>query len=262
MKWPAGILCGSTLVHIWLFNIASVAVWAHLVFCCGASPQYIPSNHYITYTCVSTVFPPPFNEFYHFGCKNIIDFHPGHFCPVWNKKTNKQTNQKKQYTGWRTNKCFTGGVSAVAPVDVFQQDCHKINNANLSAQRDRWPQVLGVCVCVLSLSFQLRTVSLLYDDEQRLQPLENALLLLLLLGFLVMTSYLGIITWLLKVLFFFAPPLSMLMCSRAPQGAQPAWGNAPAFCGAELKGFTLHHFKPHFQPLHCCLHAAGERNIH
>lgn len=89
-------------------------------------------------------FSTPFNEFYHFCCKNVIDFHPGHFCPVWNKKTNKQ---KKQYTGWRTNKCFTGGVSAVAPVDAFQQDCHKINNPNLSAQRNRWPQVLGVCVC-------------------------------------------------------------------------------------------------------------------
>lgn len=75
------------------------------------------------------------------------------------------------------------------------------------------------CVCVLSLSFQLRTVSLVYDDEQRLQPLENALLLLLLFGFLVMTSYLGIITWLLKVLFFCPSPLhaDVLPCtSRGP----------------------------------------------
>lgn len=56
MKWPAGILCDSTLVNIWLFNIASVVVWAHLIFCCGASPEYIPSNHYITYTRVSTFF--------------------------------------------------------------------------------------------------------------------------------------------------------------------------------------------------------------
>lgn len=69
-----------------------------------------------------------------------------------------------------------------------------------------------VCVCVLSLSFQLRTVSLVYDDEPRLQPLENALLLLLLLGFLVMTSYLGIITWLLKV-FFFLPLPSPCWCA-------------------------------------------------
>lgn len=57
-----------------------------------------------------------------------------------------------------------------------------------------------------------------------------------------MTSYLGIITQLLKVLFFFASPFhaDVLPCtSRGPA----AWGNGTAFCGAELKGFTLHHFQ-------------------
>lgn len=70
---------------------------------------------------------------------------------------------------------------------------------------------------------------------------------------------LGIITRPFETALFFPPPLSILMCSCAPQGAQHLQGgNHTAFCGAELKGFTLHHFKPHFQPPHCCLCAAGE----
>lgn len=46
----------------------------------------------------------------------------------------------------------------------------------------------------------------------------------------------------------------LLWASRGPA----AWGNHAAVCGAELKGFTLHHFKPHFQPPYCCLCAAGD----
>lgn len=50
-----------------------------------------------------------------------------------------------------------------------------------------------------------------------------------------MTGYLRIITRLLKLL----PP---------PPRGPAAWGNCTAVCGAELKAFILHHFKPHFHP--------------
>lgn len=55
-------------------------------------------------------------------------------------------------------------------------------------------------------------------------------------------------------LFFYFYSDVLLWASRGPA----AWGNHAAVCGAELKGFTLHHFKPHFQPPYCCLRAAGD----
>lgn len=129
------------------------------------------SIFYIIITSRTTVYLPftSFHEFYHFGCENFIDFHAEHFCPVWNKK--KQTKEKRQYFRREPINASQEEFlrSPVAPVDVFHQDCHEINKPNLSAQWDRWLHMLTVCP--LSQSFQYRTVSPLYDEEQRLQQL-------------------------------------------------------------------------------------------
>lgn len=134
MKWPTSVLCDSTLVSMGVLIITSVAVWAHLMFCCGAVLSIL-----CTIITSRTTVCLPFTTFHEF-------YHTEHFCPVWNKKN----KQKKQYVR-RADKPINASQeeflrSPAAPVDVFHQDCHAINNPHLSAQGDRWLHMLTVCV--------------------------------------------------------------------------------------------------------------------
>lgn len=141
--------------------------------------------------------------------------------------------------------------SLVAPVDIFHQDfvtksitptCRLGGQTALRTNRVR----------PLSQSFQNK--SAWRWTKTSAAGLWNALLVVL-LSFLVMTDDLRIITRLLKLLLFFYFHSDVLLwASRGPA----AWGSHAAVCGGELKGFTLHHFKPHFQPPYCCLCAAGD----
>lgn len=145
MKWPASTLCDCALVSIWFFIITSVAVWAHLMFCCGASPEYILNNNYIMYSCVFT--------FYYLSwvlpfLQQKLDWFS--YRTLLSCLEQEKNNKKKQYVR-RVDEPINASMeeflwSPVAPVDVFHQDWHEINNPNLSAQRDRWLHMLTVCV--------------------------------------------------------------------------------------------------------------------